>query len=260
MTELKDGIFTPKTLEELKNKIDFSKKNDRENWSCDLNELNINEIKSEMFFNCKGLSKVMIPMGVTKIGKRAFQGCIGLTSIEIPESVTEISSGAFIGCNGLKSIKVADGNKKYDSRDNCNAIIETAVNILVCGCKTTVIPKSINRIGPWAFCGCTSLTSIVIPESVTCIGGWAFYNCKNLKAIDILGSTISIGISAIRRCIRLKSIVFPSRVTGILKGLLIECDELETIYVPANTVDYYIQRLSEKLHDKIKELNSVNKV
>ncbi len=58
----------------------------------------------------------------------------------------------------------------YDIRNNCNAIIETASNTLISGCKTTVIPENITSIGKHAFNDCELLISITIPNSVKSIG------------------------------------------------------------------------------------------
>ena len=80
-------------------------------------------------------------------------GCIGLTSVTIPNSVTSIGDDIFAGCDGLTSIKVEDGNPVYDSREDCNAIIETASNTLVFGCMNTIIPNSVTSIGECAFYG-----------------------------------------------------------------------------------------------------------
>ena len=77
------------------------------------------------------------PYRVTSIGDRAFFGCKSLTSITIPESVTSIGYEAFLGCSSLTSVVVEQGNAEYDSRDNCNAIIETASNTLISGCQNT---------------------------------------------------------------------------------------------------------------------------
>ena len=119
----------------------------------------------------------IIPQGVTKIEDEAFWGCKNLTSIVIPDSVTTIGYRAFSHCENLKSIVVEEENSKYDSRNNCNAIIETATNTLVFGCSTTIIPDSVTTIGSGAFRGCENLTSIVIPESVTTIGELAYCGC-----------------------------------------------------------------------------------
>ena len=142
-------------------------------------------IGDNVFRGFTSLKSITIPTSVTSIGYAAFSGCTGQTSIEIPASVKFINYGAFSGCTGLESISVAAGNTIYDSRDNCNAIIETESNTLITGCKTTVIPASVRRIDYDAFYGCTSLESFEIPASVTEINNFAFYGCTSLSSVTI---------------------------------------------------------------------------
>ena len=141
------------------------------------NTYNVTSIGNNAFYGCSGLTSITIPNSVTSIGDGAFSYCSGLTSITIPNSVTSIEWYAFIYCSGLTSVIVESGNTHYDSRGNCNAIIETASNMLIAGCKNTVIPNSVTSIGDRAFEGCSGLTSITIPNSVTHIGSYAFYEC-----------------------------------------------------------------------------------
>ena len=107
-----------------------------------------------------------------------------MTSVTIPNSVMSIEGFAFGGCSGLIAITVDAGNKKYDSRNNCNAIIETASNTLIAGCKNTIIPSSVTVIGEGAFLNCSGLTSVTIPSGVTSIGNDAFSGCSSLKEFN----------------------------------------------------------------------------
>ena len=141
-------------------------------------------------------TKIDIKEGTTQIRGYAFQGCKGLTSVTIPNSVTNIGERVFSGCSSLASIIVDKGNPYYDSRDDCNAIIETKSNTLISGCKNTIIPNSVTNIGSSAFEACYSLTSVIIPNSVTSIGASAFYGCSGLTSLTIPESVTSIGGSA----------------------------------------------------------------
>ena len=127
---------------------------------------------------------VAIPNAITTIEDYAFNGRKGLISITIPSSVTSIGSGAFARCSKLENITVDTNNTTYDSRNNCNAVIETSTNTLIAGCKNTIIPNTVTSIGNYAFQGC-GLTSITIPNSVTSIRGGAFDFCSDLISITI---------------------------------------------------------------------------
>ena len=164
----------------------------------------VTSIGDSAFEDCTGLTSVAIGNSVTSIGYCAFCNCTGLTNLTIPDSVTTIGEKAFSGCAGLTSIKVAEGNTVYDSRDNCNAIIETESNTLIYGLKNTIIPNSVTSIEAWAFYNCMGLTSIDIPYSVTSISDYAFYDCTELTSVTI-GSSVS-DIRGFQGCTSLTSI------------------------------------------------------
>ena len=179
----------------------------------------VTDIGNFGFYGCNKLSSVVIPGSVTKIGMHAFAGCESMKSFTIPDTVTDILPNAFSGCSGLenltigssvtsdlygvfdgcsslKSITVSANNKFFDSRDNCNAIIETKTNSLLLGCKNTVIPNSVTQIYGEAFSGSSGITSITIPDSVTSIGYGAFSGCENLENITVPDSVTNIGCDA----------------------------------------------------------------
>ena len=143
------------------------------------------KIENGICYRCSFLTSVSIPSSVTTIGAGAFEQCSRLPSIYIPKSVTTIGEYVFLDCLSLASIVVEEGNTNYDSRENCNAIIETASNKLLTGCMKTKIPNSVTSIETYAFSGCRDLTSIMIPKSVTSIGNRAFQNCSRLDTIVV---------------------------------------------------------------------------
>ena len=198
----------------------------------------LDSISGGVFLDCNGFTSIVIPNSVTSIGDGAFFGCTGLTSISIPRNVRTIGSSAFGSCTNLASIRVDPQNAAYDSRNNCNAIIETSKNSLISGCQNTKIPNGILSINEYAFSKCTGLTSIVIPNSVTSIGEYAFYGCTGLTSIVIPNSVTSIGDCAFLGCTGLTSISIPRNVRTIGRSAFGSCSNVDSIHVDSQNAVY----------------------
>ncbi len=193
----------------------------------------VREIEEGSFYNCTGLERIIIPSSVRSIGESAFTGCSNLRSISIPASVRQIGYAAFAG-TGLESITVQEGNPYYDSRLNCNAIIETVSNTLLYGSSKTVIPPTVTAIGESAFAGNTRLKTIGIPASVTTIGNRAFAECSSLQSIVIPGTVQKLEYGCFQHT-GIKSLTINGSIE-LLSYAFTECDSLETvIYGPGAT-------------------------
>lgn len=181
----------------------------------------VTSIESIAFKDCTGLTSVTIGNSVTSIGDYAFYKCTGLTSVTIPNSVTSIGAYAFYKCTGLTSIVVENGNTVYDSRNNCNAIINTATNSLIAGCKNTIIPNSVTGIGEYAFYGCSGLKNVILGSSVKVLEQGAFYNCSSIESITC----------------------YSQRPPTVNQDALYGLDYSTIVYVPADYLNTY------KMHD-----------
>ena len=188
-------------------------------------------------FAWSSLKSISFPSTLTTIENDAFAGCSGLTSFTLPKSVisygdgSEGGLGALKDCVNLTSIKVEDGNTKYDSRDNCNAIIEKATNTLVSGCKNTVIPNTVTIIGHQAFRG-MNLSDFEIPNWITTIGERAFWS-SSLTSIKIPSSVSKIGELAFENCNNLISVSVEIKTPLVITGNTFTNRANASLYVPA---------------------------
>lgn len=212
------------------------------------------------FKDCSSLESIEIPESVTEIGNDTFTGCSSLRSIFIPKNVTSIPGNIFAGCSSLESIRVSDENKTYDSRNNCNALINTKYLLLIAGCNGTKIPEGIVRIAEEAFEG-SGIERVYIPKSVTQIGHdtggliaayesqMVFADCANLKEIVVdSGNTVYDSRGNCNAIIKTEEDALmlgcsetkiPEGIKAVREGAFLGCSALESITIPDSVTKIY---------------------
>lgn len=222
-------------------------------------------IKSGAFENCVKLANVILPESLTamgsgsfaEIGHGVFAGCTSLKSIQFGPNLTLLSEGEFYGsgleslhipatltnifrdfcfgmCSHLETITVDVNNPVYDSRNNCNGLINTAQNELIRGTSTTVIPDDIVKLGQHCFSG-LPITNMIIPSTIISIGSSAFNSCENLTHVEIPNSVTYIGAWAFNNCSKLETITVPEFVTSIGDEAFNGCSSLKEIIMSGST-------------------------
>lgn len=142
---------------------------------------------------------------VVEIAENAFLGQTNITSIFIPSTISRINE-TFKDCYLLESIVVDYENPYYDSRENCNAIIETESNTLIVGSSKTAIPETVKKIEKYAFYG-RNLDTLELPSKIIEIADEAFYSSTIISLqISENSSLQEIGLNAFSHCQNLQKI------------------------------------------------------
>lgn len=186
------------------------------------------------FYHCGNLTSITLPEGIEEIEDIAFCHCSKLTTITIPASVKSLGERICDDCQALAEIIVEPDNTVYDSRDNCNAIIRTADNVLIEGCLNSVIPQGVEAIGRRAF-DSTYLPEATMPASVKPIGEYAFQRCDKLTSVDMPGVT-TVERYAFRWCTSLITVSIGSSIQSIGAGAFAGCSEMTDVYCYATQV------------------------
>ncbi len=193
------------------------------------------ESYESMCFDSNSLKEIILPEGIKEV---SFHGCRKLEKITIPDSVdvVYVPEEKF----NLTSIIVSERNKVYDSRESCNAIINSSTNELILGCSLTSIPEGIVSIACQAFFK-SGIERIIVPTTVRHIGASAFEFCTKLKALSILTPDLTIDDkeSFIRGCWSLESIELHAKIERIGYEVFSGLPSLKAIAVPFNCYDFY---------------------
>jgi len=223
----------------------------------DLNEVVIPDsveiIESSAFSFCDNVKTLKLGEGLKEMGYDAFFLYGSVRELHIPKNLQKIGVDALGIAEYLERITVDKDNRFFDSRNDCNAVIETATNTLIKGCNTTVIPIGIKKIGPNAFAGMRDLKAIAIPEGVTEIGDCAFSSCGSLQEFTIPKSVKRIGSGLFSITGGFKTLNIKSKnLENIEKGLNC-CGRMGKIIVPKGEVKRYRAVLNDFNKDKVYE-------
>lgn len=197
-------------------------------------------IGGRAFFNCSGLTSVVIGSGITTINNAAFKEC-ALTGVVIPNSVTSLGTNVFEKCSGLTSISFGTGITVIPSACvmDCTQLRTATINgpifeiedMAFKGCALTGFNfiNTLMTIGDGAFADCGSLTRVVLPDTITSVGKNAFQSCLNLSSVTLSSGMTQISDYTFDRCTSLTGIVIPDSVTGIGAYAFSNCEEMTAV-------------------------------
>ena len=182
------------------------------------------------FFECKKLTSITIPKGVTNVMGWAFMRCTGLKSLSVPDGVKFIGRAAFLECKSLTDVTIPEGVPAidHDTFMSCSSL------------KSVKIPESVTWIGAYAFGKCGSLAKVAIPSSVKIIGDGAFSECGSLVKVVMPASVEYIGYGAFRDCGSLKGVKFKGDAPKLGKNVFKSVSPAFKVYLPAGNATYKV--------------------
>lgn len=215
------------------------------------------------FYYCSRLTSVVLPETVTAIGASAFQYCFYLSSIRLSENLENIASDAFWNCVRLTSIRIpakvssigdtvfgyctqlADvsvdpANTVFDSREGCNAIVETSTNTLYQAFVSTRIPSTVTTIGRFAYSYVAGLTELRIPSNVTALAGVSVFSCGDLRSVVLPAELTTIGHQSFDYCDSLKTVKVGMTVPPAITQRTFNSRTYATLYVPTGCKEAYL--------------------
>ena len=138
----------------------------------------------------------------------------------------------------LSDAKIVEGGDAYVRlSDNQYTSYDKLGNYAFSGCSgltSLTIPSCVTSIGYCAFKGCSGLTNLTIPSCVTEIGDKAFYGCSGLTSLTIPSGVTSIDYGAFAGCSGLTSLTLPSSVTSIGNDAFTGCSGLTSLTIPSS--------------------------
>ena len=212
------------------------------NYSNSYNRYTSNDvIGSYAFHDCRVLTSLTLPAGITEIDDKAFEGCRGLTSLTLYAGITRIYYGAFSGCSGLKEVRfcINDNLDTYLTKGHPYISVGCGIKYYINNKEITSIeiPSNVTTLGNYVFQGCSGLTSLTLPAGITEIGESAFYGCSGLTSLTLPAGITEIGESAFYGCSGLTSLTLPAGITEIDDNAFCGCRGLTSLTLPAGITE-----------------------
>ncbi|MBO5412115.1 MAG: leucine-rich repeat protein [Clostridia bacterium] len=155
----------------------------------------------QMYIGEDTIKKIIIPEGVTTIEKYAFAKLTGLTEVVLPSTLTRIGVGAFLGCTNLKTINLE--HVKFINADAFRGCALESLDLVDDKDDPNDVEGQLVAISNYAFADC-KLSYIKLPASTQSIAIGSFYNNEFLTSADFIAAKVKIGRGVFSECSRLE--------------------------------------------------------
>ncbi|MBE6674141.1 MAG: hypothetical protein E7596_03430 [Ruminococcaceae bacterium] len=218
------------------------------------------------------IKKVILPIGIEKIGPYAFAGLTALEEVVIPYTLEAIEYGAFYGCNNLTTISYMDENgKTIPAQGLKNVKLINMGAFQGCNLRGELVLDNARAIGDYAFAGNKNLTSVVIPKTLQSIGGYAFYGDEKLSNVEVYADFVKYGPYVFAGCKNLRTmktydadgkVSATINAAVIPQGAFYGCEKLTNVTIgkDVNVIGEYAFTKSGVLKFNINEKNLTFKV
>ena len=155
-------------------------------------------------FQNSGITSIVLPVGVTKIGTNVFDGCSKLTSATFLGAITELPNYTFQNCTSLSTFVFPD------------TVNTVGLSVFAgAGLETISIPATVLSWSSSPFKDCVKLRNVVFENGCTIVTGSMFSGCTELRSVKLASTINNIGSSAFADCTKLTSIEIPAMVSTI---------------------------------------------
>ena len=182
----------------------------------------VTSLGTDSFYDCQGLTEVILPDTLTTIGNWSFAKCANLANVKLPKSLKTVGNYAFAYCPNQTSAEFSD---------EVTSIGQYAFASCT-GLTTASIPNGFTVLSNGMFKDCTALNEVSFPDSITTIGAYCFYRCYNLENIPIPEDLVTLGSHAFTFCENQASADLPKTVTSVGSYAFAFCPSLTSAYIP----------------------------